>query len=70
MTSEQKNMALKTLQAKFPQNEALKNFHSFLNLEKHSKPNNIDGVTFRKKPLNGLNLNDKIQLMPNAYAFS
>lgn len=68
--SEQKNMALKTLQAKFPQNEALKIFTLFELRKTLKKPNNIDGVTFRKSLLNGLNLNDKaIQLMPNAYAF-
>lgn len=68
--SEQKNTALKTLQAKFPQNEALKIFTLFELRKTLKKPNNIDGATFRKSLLNGVNLNDKaIQLMPNAYAF-
>ncbi len=67
---EQKNTALKTIQAKFPQNEALKIFTLFELRKTLKKPNNIDGVTFRKSLLNGLNLNDKVvQLMPNAYAF-
>lgn len=68
--SEQKNTAIKTLQAKFPQNEALKIFTLFELRKTLKKPNNIDGATFRKSLLNGVNLNDKaIRLMPNAYAF-
>ena len=68
--SEQKNMALKALQAKFPQNNILKIFTLFELRKSLKKTNDEDGVAFRKSLLKGIDLNDKaVQLMPNAYAF-
>lgn len=68
--SEQKNIALKALQAKFPQNNTLKIFTLFELRKSLKKTNDEDGVAFRKSLLKGIDLNDKaVQLMPNAYAF-
>lgn len=68
--SEEKNIELKKIQSKFPQNEALKIF-TLLELRKtFKKPNNVSGLVFRKNLLNDLDLNNKaIQLMPNSYTF-
>lgn len=68
--SEQKNIALKALQAKFPQNNTLKIFTLFELRKSLKKTNDEDGAAFRKSLLKGIDLNDKaVQLMPNAYAF-
>lgn len=68
--SENKNLILKNLQAKFPQNIALKYFTLFELRKSWKRTNETDGVAFRKKILNGIDFNEKvIQLLPNVYPF-